>query len=383
MKYQLKTDAIVNAVASALCVAVLFLPGAVLAQDSYPTYDFGGRIQADNTNYDNDKYQYQDGTEVRRLRAYLRGNLSENWEYRGQFDFASTNTSLKDGYLRYTGLENQLITIGQFKVFSGLEELTSSNNITFTERSLANALDEGRRVGVGYQRWSSRYSFSIAAYSHESANSKRGEGISSRAVYRPNIGDGQLLHLGVNVSRQSPESNSLRIRSRAETHQDSNRIVDTRSIPNVDSYSKQGVELAYVNGRFSAQAEFSRQPIKLSAGTTAVTSTNTGANIDPTFSAYYFDMSWFLTDDSRPYSNSSAAFGTLTPSADTGAWQLGARISNLNLNDAGISGGEVDSISLGVNYYMNRDLRFTATYVMADSKDDDPNAIHLRVRYTF
>ena len=80
----------------------------------------------------------------------MRGDLSENWDYKIQYDFAPDKTELKDGYIRYNGFENSRITL-VFKVFSSLEELTSSNNITFTERALPNALLTSRRVGVGFQ----------------------------------------------------------------------------------------------------------------------------------------------------------------------------------------------------------------------------------------
>jgi phosphate-selective porin OprO/OprP len=359
------------AAAALACVVVVPLQAA----DSIPNIEFGGRLQADTTDYNSDKYQYIKGSELRRGRLFIRGDLSENWDYKLQYDFAPDHTELKDGYIRYSGFANSRITIGNFKVYGSLEELTSSNNITFTERALPNALVSSRRTGIGFQNWSDRYSLAVAAYGHEANNAERGRGISGRYVYRPNLGIDSILHLGVAVAREDDDDDTIRRRARPESHQDSHRIISTGSIANIDEFDKVVFEGAYINGRFSAQSEFFTQNIERRLGS------------DLEFNGYYAYASYFLTDDSRPYSTSDAAFGTVSPSSEKGAWEIAVRLSNLKLNDGGIMGGEADSITLGVNYYMTRDLRFTANYINVDSDmagvSDDPNALQLRIRFTF
>ena len=417
MSYLCKTTAFVAALLFAIAAP------AALGQ-GFPTVDFGGRIQADASGYSEDAEKvrdkdgepvYIDGTEIRRFRLYLRGALTENWEYRLQYDFAgldggsNNSPDLKDGYFRYTGFDNQSITVGNFKVFSGLEELTSSNNSTFAERALVNALDEGRRLAIGYANWSDRHSLGLAYYGHEPNNDKRGSGITSRFVYRPLVGDDRLLHLGINLSQQQPDTarqstprcttaegdavacDTFRVRARAGNHRDEQRIVNTGHILDVDGYSKLGLELAYRNGRLALQSEFMQQSIT----TGNLAGERAGQAIsDPTFDGFYAEASYFLTHDTRPYSNSSATFGTVTPSNESGAWQIAARIENLNLTDSGITGGEVDAISLALNWYQTRNLRFTLNYVMAEADDtavtangfapyEDPSSWILRLRYTF
>lgn len=352
----------------------LLLIGQAYGQDT-PNLEFGGRIQADSTNFDNDKFQYQDGSELRRGRLFVRGDLSENWDYKVQYDFAPDNSELKDGYVRYSGISNSRITLGNFKQFSSLEELTSSNNMTFTERALPNTLVTGRRMGAGYQTWGDRYSLAASVYGHEANNLVRGTGAAARLVYRPQLGEGEMLHLGLALAREESDDDTVRLRARPESHQDGHRIINTDRIAGIDNFNKIGLEAAYVNGRLSAQTEFVRQNLQRKLGS------------DLSFDGYYAYVSYFLTDDSRPYSTSDASFGTVSPNSSEGAWEVAARISNLDLNDRDIAGGEADILTLGVNYYMTRDLRFTANYIMADSDDiagnDDPNALQLRIRYTF
>ncbi|MEX2131463.1 MAG: porin [Pseudohongiellaceae bacterium] len=346
-----------------------------LAAENMPSISFSGRIQADATYYDGGKFPYQDGSEARRLRAGFAGDLAENWEYKLEYDFAPDDPEVKDIYFRYTGFENTRITIGNFKVFSSLDELTSSNNMTFTERGLPNALVSTRRTAIGYQTWSDRFSFAAAAYSHEANNLDRGTGASARFAYRPDMGEGRLLHLGINFAIEQPDADELRLRTRPEAHQDSHRLIDTGTLINVDETTKLGLEAAYVGERFSAQGEFIRKSLDRDGAA------------DLSFDGYYAQLSYFLTDDTRAYSNSDAIFGTIVPSNESGAWEIAARFSNLNLNDGLIPGGEAEAFTFAINYYMTRDLRFQANYIMTDSDrsagGDDPNALQLRVRFTW
>lgn len=359
-----------------LPMASLLLCQTALAAENGPTIVFNGRIQADYTNYGNDQYPYADGSEVRRLRGEFNGNLNPAWDYRIQYDFAPDEPEAKDIYVRYNGIENTRFTIGNFKVFAGLEELTSSNNMTFIERGLPNALVTQRRMGVGFQRWSARYSFAAAIYGNESNNLDRGKGVSARFAYRPDLGQGQLLHLGVNASMEDNfDDDRLRLRTRPEAHQDSHRIIDTGNLAGVDQANKLGLEGVYVSGPFSLQGEYISKTLERKSAS------------DATFDGYYAQVSYFLTDDTRAYSNSDAIFGTIVPSQESGAWEVAARISNLNLDDGAVRGGEADAVTLGVNYYMTRDLRFSANYVLTEGEtpagSDEPNALVVRVRFTW
>jgi phosphate-selective porin OprO/OprP len=49
-----------------------------------------------------------------------------------------------------------------------------------------------------------------------------------------------------------------------------------------------------------------------------------------------------------------------------GAWELAARYSTLDLNDAGVSGGEMDVYSLGVNWWLTSASQFSLNYRYVD-----------------
>ena len=49
-----------------------------------------------------------------------------------------------------------------------------------------------------------------------------------------------------------------------------------------------------------------------------------------------------------------------------GAWQVGIRYSWIDLNDRGIAGGTVNDITVGLNWFINPNLKFQWNYTVAD-----------------
>ncbi len=88
----------------------------------------GGRIHLDAAFHDDDRSDLADGTKFRRARLFMDGTLFKDWGFKAQYDFAEDDVAAKDVYIKYKPWG---ITIGQFKQPLSLEELTSSNYITF------------------------------------------------------------------------------------------------------------------------------------------------------------------------------------------------------------------------------------------------------------
>ena len=112
------------------------------------------------------------------------------------------------------------------------------------------------------------------------------------------------------------------------------------------------------------------------------------------FDGYYLYASFFLTGEHRPYQKSSGTFTRLKPKNNFsmsgqgwGAWEVVARYSSLDLNDNGIDGGQLDDYTVGINWYLNPQVRAMFNYVYANSDggalDGDAHIFQSRIQYDF
>ena len=104
---------------------------------------------------------------------------------------------------------------------------------------------------------------------------------------------------------------------------------------------------------------------------------------DPGFNGYYGFISWFPGGDIRPYKD--GIFGRVMAQ---NAWEFAIRYSYIDLDDGVFNGGKETNTTLGVNYYVNPQLRFMANYMHADVKngvngDEKPNVFALRLSMDF
>ena len=94
--------------------------------------------------------------------------------------------------------------------------------------------------------------------------------------------------------------------------------------------------------------------------------------------------SYFLTGESRSYEK--GRFGKIKPHAKSGAYELLARYSVLDAQDNN-AGVEATNITLGINYYMNKQTRLMANYINTElsekDSDENGNALSFRIQYSF
>lgn len=111
------------------------------------------------------------------------------------------------------------------------------------------------------------------------------------------------------------------------------------------------------NSQFNLEASWRRGPYWLAAEFI-------GADVDsPTsgdlsFSGYHVTGSWILTGEMRDYNFKSGILGPVPVARSVyqggwGTWELAARYSSIDLTDGPIDGGEMDILSLGINWYLS------------------------------
>ena len=340
--------------------------------DKRVSLKIGGRIQADWMWISEDQSvrdaigDQTSGSEFRRTRLYMSGDLFGNLSFKSQFDFAGGSTALKDvfiGLKALPGVGN--VKVGHYKEPYSLEELTSSNYMTFVERSLPNVFSSSRNVGltVYNSQFDQRLTWAAGIFRDtDNGGTSLGDGVAGtfRLTGVPALSEqkDRLAHLGVSYSLRRPSDGALRWRQRPELHL-TDRYLDTASFPS-DQVQMLALEGAVVSGPFSVQSEYT-----YSAARSQIAG-------DPAFGGFYIYASVFLTGEQRNYKASSGSFDRVRPRKNfapgegTGAWEMALRYSTLDLTDRAIQGGRLTNLTAAVNWYLNPVARIMFNYVFGD-----------------
>ncbi len=309
------------------------------------------------------------GTFIRRARFAVKTILWTDWYAEVDMDFAEETVALKDAYMAYRGLFGGQghVRVGNFRQPFGLEENFTSRNLLFMERSAGtDPFVVGRRMGVEVARWdydwraaASMYGADVSDFAGEKDDDET-VNFAARVNYTPIHTDDSVLLLGAagTLRKTDWSSHEVRFDVRPESYVADTKFTDTDNIDNVDKYNVFGGELAYVNKRFYAQGEYMMAGVKRLEGMD-----------DLSFGGGYVYAGFFLTDDTHPYEHESAEFGRVVPRSKSGAWEVAARYSTLDLNDKDVEGGKANIMTLGVNWYANANIRVYMDYAYVNNDE--------------
>ena len=345
-----------------------------------------GRFFYDVGDFDEDVTPLDANNQFESARLGLSGTVARDFKFLLQYEFANAlrgdepQAELKDAWIQYSGLKSWDFRIGQFQEPFSLEELTSSRYITFMERALPNAFVPGYHLGASVHYRGKNWQ-ATGGYFDQSigpGDDDEGSGYAARVTAAPIHGKNRLVHVGASAAYRSPDDETVRFRARPETGLTDVRLVSTGTLGQVDHYTTEGIEAAWVHGPFSLQAEYVLNQVE------RLSSSNRD---DVDFQGGYVYASWFLTGESRRYSEQRGVFTRIKPQNNYGAVELALRYSMLDLNDASVEGGDEQNWTLGANWYINQSLRLMANAIWVNSErggeEDDPTILQARLQYDF
>ena len=337
------------------------------------------------------------GANFRRAQIGVEGRVYRDFNYEFVFDFGSSGTERAGQiYLlrvAYTGIPYFTINAGAIQPKFTMDDSTSSAEITFLERaSIINTVldpfggsDSRRGLELIYQRadlfkGGDNLLISTALTGERIAAVKtddEGSQLTGRVAYRFHSDERSNYQIGFDVARILNKPNGLlSFSDRPETRVDGTQLVGfgtgglAAAVPAKTAWLY-GIEGAMNIGSFYAGGEYYRYGMDRTAPSLK----------DPEFSGWYVQASYFLTGEMRPYLPASAAFGSpavVSPfaldSGSWGTWEIKARYSNNTLDaltDDPLSvnrvlGGEQNIVTIGANWYLNRNLRWMFDYLIAD-----------------
>jgi len=376
-----------------------------------PNVKINGRVFMDHIMYDDADpalgVNRQTETGFDTARIGVSGNVYENVKYKLEVEFEGEEVDYKDIYMEFKNLPLLgNFRIGHYKEPFSLEELTSSRFITWMERSMPyQSFVPQRNFGFMIHddvRGNDNLSWWLGAFRGDFDDGPKKVGslrndpsdwcVTGRVAWLPyydEVSKGRyLVHVGGAASyrKTAKYGENIEFGNKPEIGTQS-AYLGAVEILNDRDWSLVGVEAAVVWGAASVQTEFY--------------GVNTG---DHELNGGYVEASYFLTGEHRGYKKSSKAFNRVKPLEDAfrvsteegictglGAWQLKARWSYLDLNDADAANdtrGYQDNLSLGVNWYLNPYTRFMFDYIYedikrADAVTGDANNFGLRFQFDY
>jgi phosphate-selective porin OprO and OprP len=340
--------------------------------------NIGGRIHFDTYAFDRDIASTTGTTEFRRARLTLSGKAL-GWDYKMEQDFgAGTNLDgLRDLYIAKSAFGGK-VTIGHFKPYRSMEELTSSNEILMMERpfSSASGLFNARQFqqGIGYSKAGDNYTAGLSLFNLRSAAGVRNEGVGAagRVTFAPINRENSTLHLGGWFSVEDLNNGSATTTasvSYAGRRGPAQTIATINGVAG-DKITAYGFEVAGSFGPTFFQSEYVQSTFEQPFFS------------DQDVNTWYVQGSWILNGGHKAYKPATGVFGS-PKVGDKGLWELTARYDTIENKD--IVNREATSWLLGVNYYVNPNLRFMFNYTQGDNEatGDETGQYALRTQFSF
>ncbi|MCA9055303.1 MAG: porin [Planctomycetaceae bacterium] len=346
----------------------------------YPSIDVTGFFQLDAAWFNQDAASrlidgdIPDLIDFRRARLAAKGKVAENFAYMIEFDFAFPGRpNFMDVWVEAQQLPFGNLRIGQFRQAFGMDGPTSVKDLTFLERALPFVFVPFRQTGLmAYgTEFDDAVTWAVSGYRFPAdpfggTFGDKGYGLSTRVTTALfNVPDENLVaHIGGSYSYNRPSTGLVRYATTPEVGFNFGVagtvpfFVDTGALT-TDSVSLYGIEAA-----------FSLQGLLIQAEAVA-------AEIDPSFASgsawlkgAYAQISYVLTGEVRPYNAKQGVYGRVKPNCDFGAhgggaWEVAARYSYLDFNDAPVMGGRLSDVTAGLNWYLNSFTKLQFNYIHA------------------
>src|SRR5260221_76778 len=337
------------------------------------------------------------GFNARRARIGVTGKAFGDWTYTFIYDAGNSNDVTPRGIeyaqINYRGFKGTILDFGYSDTFFALDEATNTNDLMFMERATPVAVatqfnTDDFRSNVGVRFFSDRYwlgaYFTGPQQGQSHAQTAEQFGAFQRGTYQVLSAPNYSLHLGIGVHEllKAPNTgintpNAITLNDPPELRIDSTVILNTGSLGSVANPVTGGTVYNFETAAGYKSLFWQGEYFHYALDRRGLQQAN--------FDGGYGQASWTITGESRKYIPETGSYSAIIPDppfslaeGGWGAWELGARLSYIHLNDnftaglplashpSAVAGGKQTAFTLGLNWYVNSNIRFMLNYVHAD-----------------
>ncbi len=323
---------------------------------------------------------------LRRVRPIFEGTFDKNFDYYLMLDFGGGTTVVQDAYVDFHYWPQARLRLGKLKEPFGIERLQSGANLLFIERGLPNNLVPNRDIGVQFHGEVAKgaITYALGAFNGVadggSADSDAGDEKdyvarlfllpfkNSKAVALQGLGLGIAVSTGAHIgSATSPSLPAFRTPAQQtyfSYRADGSAANTTIASGKRQRFSPQGY---YYAGAFGLFGEYVRSQQEVTRGSTTAELRN---------EAWQMAGSFMLTGHKLSYRGVALPKPFEPKDGNWGAFELATRYGKIEIDDAAFpifadpakAAQEATAWSLGLNWYLNRNVKFTVDYEQTEFK---------------
>ena len=316
------------------------------------------------------------GTSIRRARFAVKGQIDESWYGEFDMDLANGLVELKDAIVRYTGIPNLDLQVGNFKENFSIQRNTTSRYLQFMERPMVcSALAPSRHLGINAKYAKDWLWLSAGAFTQEVAGSEEwtnvadnnkdfgrnaGYSLTTKVVFRPLYKmDNASLHIGAaysyrttKVSQATGEWGTYRASARNSTSINRKKYLDTNNLKDYDHNNLWTVELAGHWDGFRYEAAY--------IGDNVCFKDDASINL----SGWYVQAGYLLFGGRQRYDANGGKYTKIKPARKWGDIELCLRYEFLDLNapERNVFGGSAEAYAVGLNWWVNNNVKIQLNY---------------------
>ena len=318
-----------------------------------------------------DSLNNTNGVQMNDTRLGVIASFDENYSAKVEICYANKGISFRDLWIGYKINDANSLQVGNFFMPYGAKILGLGYKFV-EDASLDFALCPSRKMGAALFHTSDKFNFTAGLFSDGNVDNtalKQGWILSGKAIFRPIIDDRTVLHIGAAPTfTHSPNTPSFTFKGPTPMMTEGNGIGSVSGGYN-HNYTRYEAEAIFITGRFYSEVHYM-----------GVNVNNPGENFK--INGVYGQASFLVIGDQAKYNKKTGLAAAPAPKS----LEVLARVSSSTIDED----RHLTDFTVGVNYFINKNLNFKINYVHSKSSfdwegsdDQDYNWLQGRLQFSF